>query len=205
MTPQPLRLGFLTSHGGSSMRAIVAATRAGELPADPRLVICNNAEAPALDYARAEGLPWRHISSRTEGSVEAADQAIATAMREAGVTLIVLSGYLRKLCPATLSAYKGRILNIHPALLPRHGGQGMYGRRVHEAVHAAGDAVTGATIHLVDGDYDHGPVLAQLEVPLAQGDCPEDIERKVMAVEPGFFVHTLRRIAAGELALPGVG
>ncbi len=165
-------------------------------------MISNNGDCPALQFARAEGLAWRHLSASTEGGAEAADGAIAEAMRDAGAELIVLSGYLRPLGPRTLHAFAGRILNIHPALLPSHGGRGMYGRRVHEAVHAAGDTITGASIHVVVGDYDTGPVVARCEVPLQPGDAPEDIERKVMAAEPGFFVETLRRIAQGDLVLP---
>ena len=184
------------------MRAIIDAIRLGTLDAEPRIAISNNADSPALEFARSAGIPWRHDSARTEGSAEAADAAIAEAMAEAGVELVVLSGYLRKLGPHTLGRYAGRILNIHPALLPRHGGQGLYGRRVHEAVLAAGDRVTGATIHLVDSEYDTGPMLAQKDVQLDQADTAEDIERRVIALEPGLYVDTLRRIANGEIVLP---
>jgi phosphoribosylglycinamide formyltransferase-1 len=90
-------------------------------------------------------------------------------------------------------------LNIHPALLPRHGGPGMYGRRVHEAVLAAGDAMSGATVHLVDEDYDHGEAIARVEVPVLPGDQPADLERRVMAAEPKLFVETLQRLATGTL------
>lgn len=197
-----LKLGFLASHGGSSMKAIAAAIGDGRLDAEVRLVVSNNADSPALQFCRDRGLPWRHISARSEGSAESADLAIATAMREAGVELIVLSGYLRPLGPATLKAYDGRVLNIHPALLPGYGGQGMYGRRVHEAVIAAGETVSGATIHLVDADYDTGPILAQTQVSIPAGCSVEQLEQAVMAAEPGFFVETLRRISEGELALP---
>lgn len=196
-----LKLGFLVSHGGSSMRAIVGAIEAGTLAAEARLVVSNNRDCAALQFAAADGLPWRHISAASEGGAEAADHAIAEAMQAAGVELIVLSGYLRRLGPETLARYRGRILNVHPALLPNHGGQGMYGRRVHDAVLAAGDAVSGATIHVVDSDYDTGPILAQQQAPLAPGDTAEDIERKVMAIEPGLFVETLRRISSGDLVL----
>lgn len=199
---QKLKLGFLVSHGGSSMRAIVAAIRSGALAAEARLVVSNNGDCAALDFARAEGLAWRHISSTTEGGLEAADLAIADAMQAAGAELIVLSGYLRKLGPETLARFGGRILNIHPGLLPKYGGQGMFGRRVHEAVAAAGENVSGATVHLVDGDYDTGPVIAQRTITVAPTDGPEDIERKVMAAEPGLFVETLARIAGGDLILP---
>ena len=199
---QHLRLGFLASHGGSGMRAILAAIRAGTLAAEARLAISNNADAPALQAARAEGLATRHISAATAGDAVAADRAIAEAMAAAGVNLIVLSGYLRRLGPVTLGRFRNRILNIHPSLLPRHGGQGLYGRHVHEAVLASGDRTTGASIHLVDGDYDTGPVIAQREVPVQPGDSMADIEARVRAAEPGLYVETLQRIACGDIALP---
>ncbi len=184
------------------MRAIIEAIRAGDLDAEARLVVSNNADCPALQFAEAQGVATRHISATTEGAAAAADAAMADAMDAAGAELIVLSGYMRKLGPHTLQRFTGRILNIHPALLPRHGGQGLYGRRVHDAVKAAGDTVSGATVHIADGDYDTGPILAQQTVALDPRDCAEDIERKVMAIEPALFVQTLRGIALGALTLP---
>ncbi len=198
----PLKLGFLASHGGSSLKAIVAAIRTGALDAEARLVVSNNGGCEALTFARSEDLAARHISAATEGSAAAADAAIARAMAEAGVELIVLSGYMRRLGPRTLERYKDRILNIHPALLPRHGGQGMYGRRVHEAVASAGDAVSGASIHVVESDYDSGPVIARREVSIPKGAGVDEIEQSVRAIEPALFVETLERIARGELKLP---
>src|SRR5262249_19596549 len=119
----PLKLGFLASHGGSGMRAIVQAIRAGELPAEPRILISNNADCQALTFAAGEGIPTKRISAASEGGLEAADRSIAQALEAAGAELVVLSGYMRRLGPQVLRRYAGRILNIHPALLPRHGGQ----------------------------------------------------------------------------------
>jgi len=195
-----LKLGFLASNNGSSLRAILAAIEAGTLDAEARLAVSNRREAPALAFATDHGVPTLCIPTRADP--DAADAGLAAALRNAGAELVILSGYLRQLGPKTLGAFEGRILNIHPALLPRHGGPGMYGRRVHEAVAAAGDAVSGVTVHLVDAEYDHGPPLAALQVPLAPGDDAADIEAKVTAAEPGFFVDVLRRISAGELQLP---
>jgi len=197
---QTLKLGFLASNNGSSFRAILAAIEAGTLAAEARLVVSNRRESPALAFAAAHGVANRAIP--TVADPDAADAALAAALRDAGVELVVLSGYLRKLGPVTLAAYEGRILNIHPALLPKYGGQGMYGRRVHEAVAASGDAVSGASVHVVDGEYDHGPLLATLELPLAPNDDAATIEAKVMAAEPAFFVEVLRQIATGALVLP---
>jgi len=197
---QPLKLGFLASRNGSSLRAIVAAIEAGALNAQPCLAVSNNRTAPALAFAAERGIPTLHIA--TQGDPEAADAALAAAMESAGVELIVLSGYLRRLGPRTLSRYRNRVLNIHPGPLPRFGGEGMYGHRVHEAVIAAGVAESGCAIHLVDEEYDRGPILAQLSVPVAPGETADSLEAKVTAREPGFFVETLKRIASGELVLP---
>jgi phosphoribosylglycinamide formyltransferase-1 len=195
---RPLRLGFLASHGGSSMRAIVGATLRGELDAEAVIAISNNGESPALAFAREHGLQTRHISGATEGGPEAADRAIAEALSEADAGLIVLSGYMRKLGEHVLSRFGGRILNVHPALLPRHGGQGMYGTRVHAAVLAASEHETGATIHWVDGEYDHGAVVRQGVVPVLEGDTVETLQARVMAIEPGLYIDALRGIIAGN-------
>ncbi len=194
-----MNLAFLASNNGSSMRAIVAAAEAGELPAHPVLVVSNKKEAPALAFARERGVAARWIPTMKDEA--AADAALVDALAETNTDLVVLSGYMRKLGPRTLAAYQSRILNVHPALLPKFGGQGFYGRRVHEAVVAARETKTGVTIHLVDEEYDHGPVVAQLEISIDPMDDAAAVERKVTAAEPKFFVETLKRIAAGEIVL----
>lgn len=196
----PLKLGFLASRNGSSLRAIVGAIRSGALDAEARLVVSNNKAAAALTFAVEAGVPAQCIP--TQADPDAADQRLAEGLRGAGVELLVLSGYLRRLGPITLSAYRDRILNIHPGALPAFGGEGMYGRKVHEAVIAAGVAEGGITIHLVDEEYDHGAVLARQAVPIAPDETVDSLEAKVTALEPAFFVETLQRIARGDLRLP---
>jgi phosphoribosylglycinamide formyltransferase 1 len=197
-----LRLGFLCSHGGGSMRAILAAIESGDLAAQACVVISNNGDAPALALARSAGVPAVHLSQTRLGDAGDVDAAIAETLARHGVGLVILSGYLRKLGPQTLARFHGRILNIHPALLPRYGGKGMYGRRVHEAVIAAGEGVSGASIHVVDEHYDHGPVIARCEIPIEPGDTPETLAGRIESREPSFFVETLRRIGEGALVLP---
>lgn len=199
-----LKIGFLASHGGSSMKAILEAIADGRLRASAAAVISNNADAPALAHARALGIPAYHLSETRLGSAAQADLAIADTLAARGAELIVLSGYLRKLGPVTLERFRGRILNIHPGKLPAYGGRGMYGRHVHEAVIAAGERASGITIHLVDEEYDHGPVVAARDVPVEPGDTAERLAARIQAAEPGFFVETLRRIADGTLRLPGL-
>lgn len=197
-----IRLAFLASNNGSSLRAIVGAIEAGHLTAAPCLVVSNRKSAPALAFARERGIATTVIP--TAADPDAADARLAGALADARAELVILSGYLRKLGPRTLNAFNGRILNIHPALLPRHGGQGMYGRKVHEAVLRAKERVSGATVHLVDEEYDHGATVAQAEVPVLPGDTAERLEARVMAAEPRLFVQTLQRLVAGELRLPMV-
>jgi phosphoribosylglycinamide formyltransferase-1 len=196
---QPLKLGFLASGNGSSARAIVAAIRAGELAAEARLLVSNNRSAAALAFAAEAGVPALCIA--TQADADAADARLADEMAGHGVELIVLSGYLRQLGPRTLGRYAGRILNIHPGPLPAFGGHGMYGRRVHEAVIAAGVAESGVCIHLVDEEYDRGPVLARRSVAVERGDTAEALEARVTSVEPQFYVETLQEIAEGHLPL----
>lgn len=197
---EPLKLGFLASKNGSSMRVILAAIDQGDLRAEPRLVVSNNRAAPALGYAAMAGVPTACIPTKLDP--EAADRALADAMGDAGVELVVLSGYLRRLGPVFLDRFRGRVLNIHPGPLPAFGGEGMYGRRVHEAVIAAGLRRSAAVIHLVDGEYDHGPEVARLELDVEPGETGESLEARVTALEPAFYLRTLQEIARGERALP---
>jgi phosphoribosylglycinamide formyltransferase-1 len=201
LSSQYLKIGFLASGSGSSARALTAAMEADELAGEARLLISNNRSAAALDFARAHGMAALCIP--TKDDPDAADAKIAAAMAEHGVELIVMSGYLRRLGPKTLARYAGRILNIHPGPLPDFGGEGMYGRRVHEAVLAAGVPQSGIVIHLVDEEYDHGAAVARRSIPVMAGDTAETLEARVRAAEPGFFVETLQRLARGDLRLPG--
>lgn len=195
-----LRLGFLASGNGSSAEAIVDAIAAGRLDAEARLIVSNKKSCAAFDWAAAKGVATLAIP--TIADPDTADAALAQAMADASVDLIVMSGYLRRLGPRTLARYAGRIINIHPGPLPQFGGEGMYGARVHQAVVAAGLTESAIVIHVVDEEYDHGPEIDRRVVPLQPGDTAEALEARVKAAEPIFFVETLQRLAAGELALP---
>ena len=198
-----LRLGLLASHGGSNVQAILDAIAQGTLPARAVLLISNNSTARVLERAAAAGVPTAHMSTHTHPAPGELDAAMVAAFRQHGANLIVLAGYMRKVGPGLLAAFPNAVLNIHPALLPRHGGQGMYGLHVHAAVLAAGDRTTGATVHLVDSIYDHGATLAQASVGVQPGDTPESLQARVLQTEHTLYPETLRRIATGELALPG--
>ena len=186
------------------MQAIIDACKDGRLDAEPAVVISNNSESTALERARREGIPNYHLSSATHRDPAELDAAILRTLEEHGVDLVILAGYMKLLGPRTLARYRGRILNIHPALLPKFGGKGLYGKKVHEAVLAAGERVTGVTIHLVDERYDAGPIVVQSEVPVLDGDTVDSLAARVLQREHQLFAETLQKIVVGEIDLDAI-
>ncbi len=199
----PVKLAFLASHGGSAARHLTQACRSGALDAVPVALVSNNSRSAALEWARAEGLLVAHLSSAGYPDPDDLDAAILDFLRGAGADLLVLSGYMRELGPRVLGAFAGRVLNIHPSLLPRHGGRGMYGDRVHEAVLASGDPESGATVHLVTAGIDEGPALAQGRVPVQPGDTPETLKARVQAIEGELMLRAVRGLLARLPTPPG--
>lgn len=196
-----LRIAFLASHGGSAMKAVAEACQGGALDGEPVLVISNNAAPVAFERAAALGIPSHHMSLKTHPEDGDLDRSICELLVAGAIDLIVLSGYMRKIGPQTLKAFHNRILNVHPALLPNYGGKGFYGSRVHQAVLDAGDKESGATIHLIDGEYDTGPVLVQGRVPVLEGDSVEALAARVAGVEHTLFIEALQGISSGSIDL----
>ncbi len=186
------------------MQAIIDAWREGRLHAEPVVVISNNSRSEGMERARKEGISAVHLSGATHPNPPDLDAAIARTLDEHRVDVVILAGYMKLLGPLTLSRYRGRILNVHPALLPKYGGKGFYGKKVHEAVLAAGERVTGATIHLVDERYDEGPIVAQSKVPVLEGDDADTLAARVLETEHRLYVETLERIVQGEISLDAV-
>jgi len=197
-----MRLGVLASHGGSNLQAIIDAAKDPAYPAEVVLVISNNSGSGAMARARREGIPALHLSSTTHPDPADLDRAIAQALEAHGVALVILAGYMKKIGPLTLRRFAGRILNIHPALLPKFGGEGFWGHHVHEAVVAAGEKESGATVFVVTEDYDTGPILDQARVPVLPGDDPETLAARVLVQEHRLYPDVIRRIALGEIKLP---
>ena len=193
-----MRLAVFASHSGTTLQAILDAVRSGRLPVRVEAVISNNRDSRALQRARAAGVRAVHLSSVTHSDPAGLDAAILATLRELEVDTVFLAGYMKKLGPSVLAAYAGKIFNTHPALLPKHGGRGMYGNRVHEAVLAAKEIETGASIHLVDADYDTGRVVAQCRVPVVPTDSVETLAARVQEHERELVVDTLAKLAAGE-------
>ncbi len=190
-----LRIGVLASGGGSNLQSIIDRSLHGELDADVVLVISNNSGAGALERAGRHGIEALHISAYTEGSSEAADRRIADELARREVDIVALAGYMKRVGPELLRRFAGRIVNIHPALLPRFGGEGMYGMNVHRAVITAGERESGPTVHFVDERYDHGRIIAQDTVPVYPDDTPESLQKRVLAREHELYPAALQRLA----------
>lgn len=191
-----MNLGVLASHEGTTLQAVLDACAEGHLNAKVTIVISNNSNAGAIRRGQDAGVSTCHISGKTHAGEDEEDKAVITALTDHKVDYVLLLGYMKKLGPATLKHYSGRILNTHPSLLPKFGGQGLYGRKVHEAVLAAGEEVTGATIHLVEGEYDTGPLLSQLRVPILASDNADVLEARVKRAEQKLLINTLIELAS---------
>jgi phosphoribosylglycinamide formyltransferase-1 len=197
-----ISIGIFTSHDGTTAQAVIDACRDGRINGQVAVVISNNGAAAVLRRAAATGIPYYHLSRWTHPDPGELDETIRATLREHDTDIVLLAGYMRKIGPKTLAAFDRRIINVHPALLPRHGGRGMYGRAVHEAVIKAGESVSGASVHLVTENYDEGPVLAQREVNVDPDDDVDALEAKVRIVERSLLVDTLGALSRGELSLP---
>jgi formyltetrahydrofolate-dependent phosphoribosylglycinamide formyltransferase len=199
MTPpalgRPARLGVLASGGGSNLQALFDYfDDAGAGIAEVAWVGSDKLLAGALKRARDRDVPADHID---HGNAEALLERLATFH----VELLVLAGYLKFVPEAVTRAYHGRVMNIHPALLPSFGGPGMYGMRVHAAVLAAGNKLSGATVHFVDDAYDRGPIIAQWPVPVLPQDTPDTLAHRVLAVEHLLFPRAVAAVASGHARL----
>ncbi len=190
----PLPIAVLISGGGTTLRNLIERIQNGSLPVEIRLVISSNPVAKGLDFAKAAGIKTRVVEKKKELSDEEFSEAIFRPCRVAGVRYVVMGGFLKHVrIPAD---FQNRVINIHPALLPKFGGKGMYGLKVHDAVIAAGEKVSGCTVHFVDNEYDHGPVILQRQVAVLPGDTPQTLQARVFAAECEAYPAVLGKLAA---------
>ena len=199
----PMRLAVFASGSGSNFQAILDAVADGSLAATVVLCLSNRPDAGALDRARARQVPTAVLDPSSFNEEADYVAALRDTLDEHAVNFIALAGYLRKIPDAVVHAFRGRMLNIHPALLPACGGPGMYGRRVHEAVLQHGVRWTGATVHLVDEEFDAGPIVLQEPVPVYQTDTPQTLADRVLKVEHKIYPEALRLFAEGRISLDG--
>jgi phosphoribosylglycinamide formyltransferase-1 len=187
----PSRLAVLASGRGSNLQAIIEHfdSLARERVATVSLVASNRADSPALLLAETASIEIAHFNAGDDGS------ELLDLLRKFRIDLIVLAGYLKRIPPKVISEYAGRIMNIHPALLPAFGGEGMYGARVHEAVIASGAEETGVTVHLVNDDYDRGPIVAQWRMPVDKSDTADSLAARVLNVEHVVYPRAVEMVA----------
>lgn len=188
-----MKIGILISGRGSNMVALVEAVGSGEIPgSEVAVVISDKADAAGLAKAAERGVETLVIE-RNGRKREEHDAEIVAALRERGVELVCLAGYMRLLSPLFVQAFPDKIVNIHPSLLPAYPGLG-----VHERVIAAGEKTSGCTVHFVNEDLDAGPIILQREVPVLEGDTPETLSARILEQEHGTYVEAVRRIVATE-------
>ena len=197
----PLPIAVLISGGGTTLRNLLSKMEAGELPVEIRLVVSSNADARGLKYAADAGILTLVVEKTKAMTAEAFSEAIFGACRRADVKYVVMGGFLKHvLIPPD---FENRVLNIHPALIPAFCGKGMYGLRVHEAVLDYGAKVSGCTVHFVDNQYDHGPILLQKVVEVLSGDTADALQTRVFDAECEAYPAALKLLAAGRVSVTG--
>ena len=202
-----LRVAVCVSGGGTNLQAIIDALKSGKIT-DTQIVrvISNNKNAFALTRAQNAGIEGVCVSPRDFENREKFNEALLECLREADPDLIVLAGFMVAVPACVINAYRGKIINIHPALIPSFCGKGYYGLHVHEKVLERGAKVTGATVHFVDEDLDHGPILLQKAVEVREGDTPEVLQRRVMEEAEWILLpRAISLIAQGRVTIDGKG
>jgi formyltetrahydrofolate-dependent phosphoribosylglycinamide formyltransferase len=198
-----LRLGFLVSGNGTIFESITTHCQAGILDAEAAVLISSDPQAPALQRAARLNVPSRVLARTAFADGTEFAVAMLRAFDEHQVNFVCLAGYMKLVPPSVVRTFHHRMLNIHPALLPAFGGKGMYGRRVHEAVVEYGARISGATVHLVDEEYDHGPIVLQRGVFVKPDDTAEDLEARVHEIEHELYVHALQLFAQDRIEIVG--
>ena len=191
-----LKIGVMASGGGSNFKAIIDHIGEGDLEAQCKFLITNNAGCGAVSHAQEYGIPVYHISGKTHPVAADYEAAMMEVLNKYDVDLLILAGYMKALPVCMIQRMPDRILNIHPSLLPKYGGKGFWGIHVHEAVVAAHDKESGATVHLVSEEIDKGTILAQTKVPVMSDDTPEVLAARVLEQEHNLYWKTIRDYAA---------
>ncbi|MFH0816129.1 MAG: phosphoribosylglycinamide formyltransferase [Methanobacteriota archaeon] len=197
------RIGVLASGSGTDLQSILDACSRGDIPGKVVVVVTNNPEAKCLERARRYGADAVLVDHRGKKREEHEREVVAE-LKARKVELVVLAGYLRMFTPYIVNEFRGRMINVHPALLPLFGGKGMHGIKVHEAVLEAGCKVSGATVHFVDESIDGGPIIAQGCVSVREGDTAEDLQARVLEEEHRLLPRIIALIANGKVHLEGL-
>jgi len=197
-TTKPLRLGVLASGSGTNLQSILDACAEGSIPARIALVISNNPDAGALKRAADAGVPYTCINHREYSSRESFDRAVVSALQEADVELVCLAGFMRLITEDFLAAFPGRVMNIHPALLPAFPGLDVQRKAIEY-----GARFSGCTVHFVDSGVDTGPVIIQAVVPILDDDTPDDLAARILRQEHKIYPRAIQLFAEGRLKIEG--
>jgi formyltetrahydrofolate-dependent phosphoribosylglycinamide formyltransferase len=198
------RIAVFASGSGTNLQALIDAVKAGDINGEIVVVVTNTKNAYALDRAKEAKIETMVYDPKDYTTRTLWCAKIANALKRKDVNLVCLAGFMLKLEPCMVRAFQNRIINIHPALLPKFGGKGMYGHHVHEAVLTADEKESGCTIHLVDEQFDHGPIIAQSKVEVAEGDTPDSLAQKIHKKEHELYVSVVKDICSGTLNLDEV-
>ena len=198
MTTHKTRLAVFCSGSGSNFKSIYQAIAEKTLNAEIVLCLSNRSQCGAMEFARQQGIATLHITEKQFGTFDEFAAAMVKQLKDAQIDIVLLAGYMRKVPDAVVKAFPDRMLNIHPALLPKFGGEGMYGLYVHTAVLEAGETESGATVHFVNEEYDKGKILLQRTVPVLPGDTPEILAARVLACEHRLYPDALEKLLAEQ-------
>jgi phosphoribosylglycinamide formyltransferase-1 len=204
MDKEKCRIGVLASGSGTNLQAFIDAVENGSINAEIAVVVSNNSKAMALERARNSGIKAVHLSNLHHPDDYELDLAFITLFRKLGIDLVLLCGYMKKRGPDFVNAFRNRILNVHPALIPKHCGKGMYGIKVHQSVIASGDKETGVTVHIVDEEYDRGPIVAQRRVEVRGNDTAEVLQKRVLDLEHSLYPEIVALVCSGQLNLDAI-
>lgn len=203
MSASPKRIAVFASGNGTNFQALIDACASGEINGEIVALVTNKRHAYSVTRARNAKIDVLLFEPEKFGSKTLMCSKMAKALNEKNVDLVILAGYMLKLEPCMVRSFPNRIVNIHPALLPKYGGKGMYGHYVHEAVIAAQEKESGCTVHVVDEIYDHGKILAQSKVPVEPSDTPDSLAQKIHAKEHELYVSVIKKICSDEIKLEG--
>jgi len=198
-------IAVLISGGGTNMQAVIDACKRGEINGAVKFIISSNAEAYGLVRAKTENIPSAVFCKKDFLNHDELGKAIISELDKYNIDLVVLAGYLVRLSENIVNKYEGRMINVHPSLIPAFCGDGFYGMRVHEAAWAAGVKLSGATVHFVDNGMDTGPIIMQESVPLEENDEPENIQKKVLAVEHKILVKAVKLFCENRISFKDDG
>jgi phosphoribosylglycinamide formyltransferase-1 len=199
--PDKAKVAVFISGRGTGLQALIDATKAGKLSAEIVLVVSNNSDVYGLVRAKAAGIATFVYNANSYQSPLQAAEGLLSRLLESRVAYVALAGYLKMIPALVLRAFPRRVINIHPAILPKYGGKGMYGHFVHEAVIAAQDKESGATVHLVDEIYDHGKILEQVRVPVLPNDTTESLAERILKEEHKLYPLALQKLIQGKYEL----